>query len=249
MTAEDAKKLLTAVKASIGEGGIPEADAVKLVIDAFDADNRGLIGKRDELLANETKLKSKIAELETAGGESTKKISELTEQLKKSNPEEHKQFYEGQVKELTTKHETELAKITAERDRFQESHYTRLRDDAINAGTKDMKFLPGLRDGFIALAMLRNQFTPKEIDGKIIFTNQENKKIEAVLHELSMSDAGKAYIQNGNGGGGAAGGGTSANGGNSAGGAGKSMTRADFDQLSPEAKMKFMTDGGSLTAA
>jgi len=239
MTPEEIKKLIEALKVD----GLSEDDAVKLIQESIDASNRGLIQKRDELLANEVKLKDKITALETASGDSAKRVAELDAQLKKNNPDEYKKYYEGQAKELTDKHAAELKLVQADLDKYRESHYTRVRDDAINTAIKDIPFIDGLKDGFIALAMTKNQFKPTEIDGKTVFTNHENKTIEAVLHELKLSNEGKAYIKNGN-----IGGGASVSGAPKAGsGGGNSMQRSQFDALSDQQKQEFAIKGGTVT--
>ena len=243
MNPEEIKKLLESLKAE----GLEEADAVKFVQEAVDAANRGLIQKRDELLANEVKLKEKITALETAAGESAKKLTEMDTQLKKNNPEEYKKYYDGQAKELTDKHATELAKVQADLDKFRKSHFTRVMDDAINTAVKEIPFIDGLRDGFIALALQRNQFKPTEIEGKTIFINQDNKTIEAVLHELKISNEARAYIQNGNQGGGASGGTNLAGSGHSGSSGRNTMPRSQFGALSDQAKMDFASKGGQVT--
>jgi hypothetical protein len=91
--------------------------------------------------------------------------------------------------------------------------------------------------------MTHNQFKPTEIDGKTLFLNQENKTLQAVLHELSLSNEGKAYIKNGNQGGGAHGGTDPG----AAGQGGQKMDRKDFMVLSPQAQMDFINKNGTLT--
>jgi len=225
------------------EGTLKEADAVKLVEEQFKAANLGLVQKRDELLAEVVKYKEKITTLETETAAANKKIGELDTQLKKNSPDDVKKYYEGQLKEVQTKHAQELAGITAEKDKYQKSHYERIKTDAINEAIKDINFVDGLKDGFISLAMLRNTFEPKEIDGKTVFLNQGNETIDAVLHKLSLSNEGKAYIQNGNKGGGAQGGTVN----NQTGQGGIKMSRSDFNALAPQAQMDFTTKGGSIT--
>jgi hypothetical protein len=247
MSREDILKLLVAlgvkVTADGANGSMKEDDAVKLVEEQFKASNLGLIQKRDELLANEVKLKEKITTFESGTTEINKKIGELETQLKKNSPEENKKYYEGQLAEAKTKFEQELAGITADRDKYRESHYARVRNDAINEAVKDIQFIDGLRDGFISLAMMRNQFKAIEVDGKTAFTNQDNKTLQAVLHELSLSKEGKAYIKNGNQGSGAQGG----NNQGTPGQCGQSMSRNDFMSLSDQAKMDFTGKGGTIT--
>jgi len=199
----DLKKLIANLKAE----GLSEEDAVKLIQGEFDAENRGLIQKRDELLAQEIKLKEKNAVLEAAATESAKNIAILNDQIKKNNPEEYKKLYEDQLKQLGDKHAAALAVIEADRDRFRDSHFARIKEDAIQSATKDLVFIDGLRDGFISVVMQRNQFAPSsaEIDGKFIFTNQDGKSLESVLHEFSLTNEGKAYIKNTNAGAGSGG--------------------------------------------
>jgi hypothetical protein len=247
MTKEEILKLLAALGVKLGEGGMAEDDAVKLVIDQFDASNRGLIAKRDELLAEVTGLKKKGADMEAAGNETAKKIADLEAQIKKANPEEYKKYYEGLANELEAKHKTEIGSVQADLDKYRNSHYERIRSDSIEEAVKNYKFMDGLKGGFIALAMLKNQFKPTELDGgKVVFTNQDNKTIEAVLHELSLSDEGKAYLKNGNQGGGSSGG-TTPGGGSGGVGGGLSMPRAEFNALGDIARMEFMNKGGVVT--
>ena len=251
MNKELVLKLLAAlgVKTGTGSSEMKEDDAVKLVTDLFAAENKGLVDKRDDLLAQEIKLKEKISALETGASENAKKLAELDAQLKKNNPEDYKKFYEDEAKTLNDKHAAELAVIMADRDKYKNSHETRVRNDALADAVKDIKFCDGLQNGFIALALQNNQFTPKEIDGKTVFYNQENKTIQAVIHELSLSNEGKAYIKNGNQGGGSSGG-TNLNAGTGSGGTAPnavSMTLAQFDALTDQAKMDFASKGGQVT--
>ena len=237
----DFAELLKKLKAE----GLSDEDAIKLLQGEFEAANKGLIQKRDELLAQEKALKDKVTGLETSATEFAKTKLELEAQLKKANPEEHKAYYEGKAKELETKHAAELQAVVTERDRYRTDHEARIRDDAIAEATKDLKFIDGLRDGFISLAMSKNQFSAKEIDGKTVFTNQDNKTIQAILHEFSLSDEGKAYIKNGNAGGGGQGGNNQPGG--TGGTKGKAMSRSDFDGLGDTQKQEFMNGGGIIT--
>ena len=250
MNREETLKLLAAlgikVSADGADGTMKEDDAVKLVEEQFKASNLGLIQKRDELMAEVTKQKEKITAMEIASSEANKKIGELDAQLKKNSPEENKKYYEGQLAEAKAKFEQELSGVASERDKYRESHFTRVRNDAISEATKNIKFInDSYREGFIALVEKQNQFKPVDPnnDGKIVFTNQDNKTIQAVLHEFGLSDTGKAFIQNGNQGGGAQGGinnGTPGQG-------GTKMNRNDFMNLSDQAKMDFTNKGGIIT--
>lgn len=247
MMKEEILKLLAAlgIKISVdgADGTMKEDDAIKLVEDQFKASNLGLIQNRDALLAENKTFKEKIATMETTATESNKKIGEIDAQLKKNSPEENKKYYEAQLQEAKTKFEQDIAGITADRDKYRESHFTRVRNDEINEAVKDIQFIDGLKDGFISLAMTRNQFQPIEVDNKTIFVNQDKKAIGAVLHELSLSKEGKAYIKNGNQGSGAHGVDNRAG----TGQGGKTMTRNDFMVLSPKDQMDFTDKGGTIT--
>jgi hypothetical protein len=250
MTKEAILKLLAAlgVKVSIdgAEGTMKEDDAIKLVEDQFNASNLGLVQKRDELLGEVVKQKEKITAMEATASEANRKIGELDAQLKKNSPEENRKFYDAKLAEEKAKFEQDIAGVTAERDKFRESHYTRVRNDAINEATKNIKFInDSYREGFIALIEKQNQFKPIDPnkDGNIVFTNQENKSIQAVLHDFSLSNTGKAFIQNGNQGGNAQGG----NDQGAPGQGGQTMSRADFGALTAQAKMDFTSKGGTVT--
>ena len=247
MTREMILKLLAALGVKItadgADGAMKEDDAVKLIEDSFTAGNLGLVQKRDQLLAQEIELKNKMTAMETAATEANKRIGELDAQLKKNSPEENKKYYEGQLKEAKAKFDQELANVSEERNKYRDSHFTRVRDDAINEAVKDIQFIDGLKDGFISLAMMRNQFKPIEVDGKYAFTNQDNETLQAVLHKLSLSKEGKAYIKNGNQGSGAQGGQSPG----AAGQGGNQMSRTDFMVLSNQAKMDFTNKGGVVT--
>jgi len=252
MNKEMILKLLSALSVKLAEkdqspkdGEIKEDDAVKLVEDLFKAENLGLLHNRDELLGSEKKLKEKISVLENSASESNKRIGELDAQLKKNSPEENKKFYESQLLEAKTKFEQEMAGLSSERDKYRESHFTRVRDDAINESIKDLKFREGLKDGFISIAMMRNQFKPNEVGGKTAFINQENKTLQAVLHEFSLSKEGKAYLENTNSGGGSQGG-NNVNG-TGSGTNGTKITRSEFMNLNNQAKMDFTNKGGVIT--
>jgi len=244
MNKEMILKMLAALGVKIGtnDGEVKEEVAIKLVEDLLAAGNLGLIQKRDELLANEIKLKEKIAGMETAANETIKKQSELEAQLKKANPEEFKSFYEVKAKELETKYNSELKAVNEELNKYKESHYERIKNDTLSEAVKDIQFIDGLKDGFIALALSRNTFKPIEADGKTIFTNQNNETIDAVIRQFAQTKEGKAFIKNGNQGSGAQG---ADNKGTGAGG--NKKTRAEFDALSNQEKADFASKGGTIT--
>lgn len=74
-----------------------------------------------------------------------------------------------------------------ERDKYRSSHYAMLKKNAVEKGIKDLHFVDGLKNGFIASIILTNKFEPREIDGQVVFLNSNNKTIPEVLKEFSTT--------------------------------------------------------------
>ena len=118
-----------------------------------------------------------------------------------------------------------------------------MRDKAIETGVKDLTFMDGLKDGFIARVLSMNDFEPKEIDGEIKFLDKGNHTIEDAINAFALSAEGKAYIKNASNGGGARGSGSVANSG------AKTMTRAQYDSMAkenPQYVHDFFAKGGKI---
>jgi hypothetical protein len=153
-------------------------------------------------------------------------------------------MYEARLAELDLKHKAEVEELAKDRDTLRESHFTRLRNDAINEATKDMKFVDGLKDGFIARVMAMHRFEPKDIEsnGEYKFFNNSMKDIGSVIHEFSLTKEGKAYIQNPATGGGAAGSsGTHTAGGNS-------VSRQQYEAMTPKQQSEFIAKNGTIAS-
>lgn len=225
--------------------GTSVEDKVKLIIAEHEAQTRGLIKKRDELLDNEHKLKEQIKSFSENEKTYSEKINTLEAELKKNSPEQHREYYEAQLNSKQKEFEKKLAELETEKDRYKTSHLKRLQDDAIAEGVKDIQFVDGLKQGFIATVLMNNNFEAKDIDGEIVFINKDNKKIQEVMHDYSLTNEGKAYIRNPSSGSGAN---TSVNkGGQSFGG--KTMTRAEYEtkvKTDPAGMSKFFQEGGKL---
>lgn len=218
---------------------------VDAIIAEHNASERGLINKRDELLGAEKKYKDKIAGYETEKGKFTAKISELEKTLEKnsSDKEASKEYWKAQFEGELKKRDEDNAKIASERDFFKKSHYERLQKDAIEEGIKDINFIDGLKNGFIATVMMQNHFEPTDIDGKVMFLNSEQKTIQEVVKNFATTTEGKAYIKNPSSGGGARGSSHTYQQG------GTVMSRADFDNLNktnPQAVKEFFAKGGKI---
>jgi polyribonucleotide nucleotidyltransferase len=236
MNPEELKKVLENAESSVDQ-------KVQGIIDLADAATKGLKEKNQELIGAEKKAKDALDEFKSKAQTAEAKITELTEELKKNSGEERQKYYEAKLQEAQTNFQAELEKVSVERDQFRESHLNRLQQDAISNGIKDLKFADGLKEGYIALVMMRNKFVPKDIDGKIEFLNGENKSIDAVMRDFSLTAEGKAFLQNQSSGGGAAPAPKPNNGSPAPAG---SVTRAEFEAMPPQSQMEFISKGGKV---
>ena len=231
----------------LGNEELSVEDRIKQIISEHEADTRGLLQKRDELLGNEKKLKEKILGYEKGNEEYTAKISELEDLLEKANKGENsnKEYYETKLADSKKKYETDIASITAERDQYKTLHLNSLRDKAFEEGTKDLKFIDGLKQGFIARVKALNDFEPKDIEGQgITFLNKEHHTIEEAINAFALTSEGKAYLANPSSGGGARGS-TSSSGGTH----GKTMSREEYNKLQnadPKQAQEFFRNGGRI---
>lgn len=192
----------------LGKEDVSVEDKIKQIISEHDADTRGLLQKRDELLGSEKKLKEQLSAFEVKKTEFENKINLMEEELKKATSEDHKAYYDNQIKELEAKHAEALRKEVEEKERYKRSHLSALRDKAIENGVKDINFVDGLKQGFIARVLAMNEFYPDEIDGQTKFLNKEHHTIEEVISSFALTQEGKAYIKNAASGGGATGSGS-----------------------------------------
>lgn len=215
-------------------------DKIKSILSGHEANVRGLIQKRDELLGNEKKLKEKINAYETEKNGFTDKITGLEEELKKNSPEEHKKYYDAQLLSRQKEFDTKLAEVVKERDFFKTSHLKRLQDDAVAEGIKDIQFIDGLKNGFIASVLMLNHFEAKDIDGKTVFLNENNKTIQEVMHDYALTTEGKAYIKNPSSGGNA----HSTSTVNSSGG--KQISREELAKMKDDERREFFRKGGTI---
>ena len=220
-------------------------DKIKQIIAEHDADTRGLLQKRDELLGNEKKLKEKISGYEKGNEEYTSKIAELEGMLEKANKgdQTNKEYYETKLADMQKKYDGDISSLTAERDQYKTLHLASLRDKAIEEGTKDLNFVNGLKNGFIARVLALNEFEPQDIDGQLKFLNREHHTIEEAINAFALTQEGKAYLANPSSGGGARGSSVSS------GGASKTMSREQFNELQksdPKKASEFFRNGGRI---
>ena len=193
----------------LGNDEVSVDDKIKQIIAEHEADTRGLLAKRDELLGSEKKLKEKISAYEKGNEETTAKIAELEGLLEKANngDQKAKEYYETKLADAQKKFNDDLAIVTAKADKYEALHLNSLRDKAIEEGTKDLHFVDGLKAGFIARILSMNDFKPEDIEhnGQIKFLNADHHTIEEVISNFALSNEGKAYLANPSSGGGARG--------------------------------------------
>ena len=225
----------------LGNEEISVEDKIKQIIAEHEADTRGLLQKRDELLGKEKTLKEQIAAFGTEKDGYEHRIAELDEALKKASSEDNRKYYETQIADNKAKYEAEIQKITSDRDFYKGEHLKALRNKAIEEGTKDLNFVPGLKQGFIARVLAMNDFEPQDIDGNLKFLNKDHHTIEEALNSFALTQEGKAYIANPSTGGGARGSGSSLsfNG-------GKQVSSQQLDTMSDEQIMEFALKGGQV---
>ena len=231
----------------LGNEEVSAEDKIKQIIAEHDADTRGLLQKRDELLGSEKKLKEKISAFEKGNEAYTSKISELEGLLEKASngDQKAKEYYETKLADAQKKYDSDMAELRAEKEKYENLHLNSLRDKAIEEGTKDLNFVHGLKQGFIARVLAMNDFQAETIDGQLKFLNKEHHTIEEAINAFALTQEGKAYIQNPSSGGGAKGSSTSFSGSTGA----KTMTRDEFTALqerNPAEAQKFFREGGRI---
>lgn len=225
----------------LGNEEVSAEDKIRQIIAEHEADTRGLLQKRDELLGSEKKLKEQISAFGAEKEGYEKRISELDEALKKASSDENRKYYETQIADNKAKYEAEMQRIAADRDFYKGEHLKALRNKAIEDGTKDLNFVPGLKQGFIARVLAMNEFEPQDIDGQMKFLNKEHHTIEEAINSFALTQEGKAYIANPSTGGGARG-----SGGSLDFRSGKQVSSQQLDTMSNEQIMEFALKGGQV---
>ncbi|MDR1586296.1 MAG: hypothetical protein LBS57_02435 [Treponema sp.] len=198
------------LKGILSNGETSVEDKARSLLGEHEAVLHGLKQKNGELIGSEKKLKEQLKAEQDKTTEAANKAASLEEELKKNSPEETKKYFETQLSVKENEWKAQAEKYQSEIGQLKESHYARLRNDAIKEAVKDIKFREGLQDSFIARVLTLHDFQPTEIDGKVLFVNKDTKDIGTAIHEFSLTNEGKAHIQNAATGGGASGGSISA---------------------------------------
>lgn len=191
------------LKDTLGKEDVSVEDKVALIMSEHTADITGLKDKNQQLLGEVKKVKEEKSILENDKAELEGKLTNLEEELKKNNPEDKVKLLENQFAEKIQEKDKAIADITAERDNLKQSNLKRILNESIEEGCKDLHFMDGLKDGFVAIIKARYSFEPKEIDGVTKFYTADMKEPKDVMKEFSLTSEGKAYIKNPSTGGGA----------------------------------------------
>ncbi len=217
--------------------GDGEADAkIAKIMTEYEVDLNGLKTNRDTILREKETLGEKLKALEAEKSGFDAKVKDLEDKIKKAGSEDTKAFYEAELKKATEAHAAELTKLQGERDSALAEASRYIANDEFSKAIKDLNIRPELRDDLRDVLYARNKFERKTIDGEAKYLNGESRNVKDVLGAYLQTDAGKAYLVNGNSGGGAGGSKTP----NGAGG--KTIKRADFDALEPAAQAQTIAD-------
>lgn len=206
-------------------------DKVKQIMGEHNADTRGLVQKRDELLGSEKKLKEQLKTLSDEKSGYEGKISDLETKLKESGSEELKSFYETKLNDASSRHKIEMDELTAKYNDLRGKHLEDLKQKAIENSVKDLAFVDNLKAGFISRVMAENQFEAKEIDGEIQFVSKDNHTIGEAINSFATTPEGKSYLRNPSQGGGAKGTENISN--------ITSIKRSQFNGMTPEQQAEF----------
>lgn len=216
--------------------GDGELDAkIAKIMSEYEVDLNGLKSNRDTILREKETLESKYKALETEKTGFDAKVKELEEKIKKAGNDDTKAFYEAELKKANEAHTAEMTKLQGERDSAIAEASRYIANDEFASAIKDLNIRPELKDDLRDVLYARNKFERKTIDGQQKYLNAESRNVKDVLGAYLQTDAGKAYLLNGNSGSGAGGSGSHQ------GTGAKTMKRADFESLDAAAKIKATT--------
>lgn len=216
-----------------------ETDEGKELLNSlFEDERKALKSKNEDLLA---KLKKRDNENEEfkARFEKLEKEKEDADEKAASKSGDIEKIKE----QLTAKHQKEIEKLTGDIQKLNGQLQTHVVDGGLTAALVKAKVSPQLMEA--AKALIKTNFKGEigDADGKP-FAKFDGKSAEEFVTGWAQSDAGKPFVlAAGNSGGGSNG----ANGNGDAGAGKKSMTRSEFDALSPAQKVKTSQEGVTLT--
>lgn len=207
-----------------------ESKEGKAAIDAaVEAAKKGLQSKNAELLSEVKDIKKKLNELEEA----------------KENAEKEAATKGGNVEALEKAHKKELEK----RDNEIQKLSGQLTKNVLGKGLTEALVKANVSPDYMeaAVALINTKFKGEVGDNDgVPFAKFDGRAVEEFVTGWAQSDEGKRFVTA------AANSGGGSNGANGKGRAGtengkKTMTRGDFENLSPAEKSKFSVEGGQLT--
>ena len=221
-------------------------DLSKKFLEINKSDNNGLLMNEKRLKDEKVAIKAKYDELTASNNELQEKYEVLNKQLKDNSPDDIRKIYEDKLKEsadiLAAKNKefetqissrdsqiAELQKVVLERDctaAFEQA----IAENAKSGKTIDPSSIPYAK--MMILGENGTRFARRDIgEGAQVLADANGKTIARAVDEFFASDIGKRFLVNGNSGGGADG--------NKNFGSGKTtISRADFEALSPSQKIE-----------
>lgn len=233
---------------SLKPEGYVEEDWTKLkdaVVSFHKEDVQGLKINTAKAIKEKDDTQAKYSKLEASYSESNKKIDELNQQLQASSPEEQKKYIENQTATLKNVYEKQLADLKAQVDSLtaknSELEKGVLERDVLadfNKAASEKNWLGGGREAAQKVALAGIEFTRLNMpDGSVALIDKKTSKdVKTILNDFCGTELGKSFLRSGTSGGGADGSGIGSH-------SGKKITRAEYNNLTPQQQMDYTLDG------
>lgn len=234
---------------SLRPEGFDEASYAKLkeaLVSFHEEDVKGLKINTAKAIQEKDDMAVKLKNLQASTGEKDTKIEELNKQLEASQPEEQKKFFENQIGQMKLGYETQLKNLSSENEtlkaKVSELEKGVLERDVLsdfNKAASKREWLGGGREAAQKVVLSGIEFTRLQMpDGTMTLIDKKTSKdIETILNDFCSTEVGKSFLRSGTSGGGADGSTSSGT------GTQGKMTQAQFEKLSPEAKMTAVLEG------
>jgi len=231
--------------------GVEGADEkITAIIAEYEKEKLPILKNRDDIKAEKTAIEKKFADLTASFAELETAKKELNDKLESGLPDKEKKIFQDEIDKLTirvkaladentkakSEHENEIKKLSDEKTRYI------IGEEFSKLINENKSIFPELRNGLVKRFFAEypiHDFEPNDSLGKTVYANKEGRKMSDLLNDLLGTDEGKHYVENKNNGGGSPG---------SSGVSAKTntMTRDNYEKLSPQEKMDFTNKGGSI---